>query len=125
MKKSFVAFACVYAMISIAYAAKPWDGSYSNLGGKYLIYSGKLGEESAPTSSDRKAAFAIHGLAAKSLFESIGPDLKNACGTSSGMRMRQRGDLDCAYDKTDRTSPYVCHFGINLQTGKSMIGSIC
>jgi len=79
----------------------------------------------APTSTDRKAAFVFHGEAAKSLFDSIGPDLKEACGTSSGLRVREKGDLDCVYDKDDRASSYVCHLGIDLRTGKSMHGSIC
>ena len=72
-----------------------------------------------------KAALSIEGDMAKALFESIGPDLKNACGASAEMRVREKGDLDCVHDKGDRASPYVCHIGINLRTGKSMRGSIC
>lgn len=113
------------AFISFAYAAQAWDGNFAAFKGEYLIYSGDLGEEAAPTPSDRKAAFLLQGEVARNLFESIGPDLKDACGTSSGMRVRQKGDLDCTYDKNSRSSPYVCHFGINLRTGKSMYGSIC
>jgi hypothetical protein len=113
------------AVFSLAYAAKPWDGSYAAFKGEYLIYSGDLGEEAAPIPGDRKAAFMVQGDVARNLFESIGPDLKDACGTSSGMRMRQKGDLDCTYDRISVSSPYVCHFGINLRTGKSMHGSIC
>lgn len=125
MKKPFVVILGTFVLFSMAYAAKPWDGSYTAFNGKYLIYSGDLGEEAAPTAVDRKAALTLHGTAAKNLFESIGPDLKDACGTSSGMRVRQKGDLDCTYDKDDQTSPYICHFGIDLRTGKSMHGSIC
>jgi len=113
------------ALFSLAYAAKPWDGTYAAFKGEYLIYSGNLGEEAAPTTADRKAAFMLQGEVARNLFESIGPDLKDACGTSSGTRVRQKGDLDCTYDKGTKSSPYVCHFGINLRTGKSTYGSIC
>jgi len=113
------------ALFSLAYAAKPWDGTYTAFKGEYLIYSGDLGEEAAPTPTDRKAAFMLQGEVARNLFESIGPDLKDACGNSSGMRMRQKGDLDCTYEKDSKPSPYVCHIGINLRTGKSMYGSIC
>lgn len=113
------------ALFSFAYAAKPWDGTYSAFKGEYLIYAGALGEEAPPSTADRKAAFALHGEVARSLFESIGPDLKNGCGASSGIRLRQKGDLDCTYDKGDNPAPYVCHFGIDLRTGKSMYGSIC
>lgn len=113
------------ALCSFAYAAKPWNGDYAAFKGEYLIYSGDLGEEAAPTTIDRKAAFMLQGDVAKNLFETIGPDLKDACGATSEMRIRQKGDLDCTYDKGAKSSHYVCHFGINLRTGKSMYGSIC
>ena len=125
MKKPGAVLVATVALVSLAGAAGPWDGAYSALRGEYLIYSGSLGETAAPTAGDRKAAFAIRGEAAKKLFESIGPDLEDACGASSGMRMRQKGDLDCFHDKANRESPYVCHFGIDLRTGKSIHGSIC
>jgi len=112
-------------LFSLAYAAKPWDGTYTAFKGEYLIYSGDLGEEAAPIPTDRKAAFMLQGEVARNLFESIGPDLKDACGTSSGVRMRQKGDLDCTYEKDSKSSPYICHIGIDLRTGKSMYGSIC
>jgi len=125
MKKFSAVILGAFALFSLANAAKPWSGTYTVFNGKYLIYSGDLGETAAPKPTDRKAAFVLYGEAAKNLFESIGPDLKDACGTSSGMRVRQKGDLDCTHDKDDRTSPYVCHLGIDLRTGKSMHGSIC
>ena len=125
MKLPTAAIICIAGLCSAAFAAKPWDGAYSDIKGAYLIYSGDLGEEAAPTSSDRKAALSIQGDMAKALFESIGPDLKDACGASADMRVREKGDLDCVHDKEDRASPYVCHIGINLRTGKSMRGSIC
>lgn len=125
MKRISLILLSATTLVSVAYAAKPWDGSYAKFSGEYLIYSGDLGEEAAPTASDRKAAFAFYGDAAKRLFESIGPDQKDACGATSGLRMRQKGDLDCIYDRDDRTTPYVCHVGIDLRTGKSMHGSIC
>lgn len=113
------------ALASLAYAAKRWDGGLAPINGEYLIYSGELGEAAAPTPGDRKAAFVVHGELARSLFDSIGPDLKDACGTPAGMRVRQKGDLDCAYDRNDAASPYTCRFGIDLKTGKSTYGSIC
>ena len=125
MKKLSAVTLGAFALFSLANAAKPWDGTYTVFNGKYLIYSGDLGEEAAPTPTDRKAAVVLYGEAAKHLFESIGPDLKDACGSSSGMRARKKGDLDCTYDKDDRASPYACQFGIDLGTGKSMHGAIC
>lgn len=125
MKMPTAAILCMTGLCSVVFAAKPWDGAYSDFKGAYLIYSGDLGEEAAPTSNDRKVALSIQGEMAKALFESIGPDLKDACGASAEMRVREKGDLDCVYDKANQASPYVCHFGINLRTGKSMRGSIC
>lgn len=113
------------ALGSLAWAAKPWDGRYAAFKGEYLIYSGELGEVAAPTPSDRKAAFVLHGEVARKLFDSIGPDLKDACGTPAGLRVRQKGDMDCSYDKDNQSSPYVCRFGIDLRTGKSTYGAIC
>ena len=125
MKKLSAVIFGSFALFSLAHAAKPWDGTFAGFNGKYLIYSGDLGETSAPKPTERKAALVLYGEAAKNLLESIGPDLKDACGTSAGMRVRQKGDLDCTHDKDDRTSSYVCHIGIDLRTGKSMPGSIC
>ncbi|WP_306397184.1 hypothetical protein [Telluria beijingensis] len=125
MKMPTTAILCFAGLCSVAYAAKPWGGTYTEFKGGYLIYSGALGEEAAPTMNDRKAALSIQGDMAKALFESIGPDLKDACGASADLRVREKGDLDCIYDKDERASPYVCHFGINLRTGKSIRGSIC
>ena len=114
------------SFFSLAYAAtQPWDGSYKSFKGRYLVYSGDLGEQQPPTRGDRKAAFMVQGEVAKDLFESIAPDLKDACGTLSGLRVRQKGHLDCTYDKGRPASPYTCHFGLDLRTGKSTAGSIC
>jgi hypothetical protein len=125
MKRLSGAIVGAVAMVTLAYAAKSWDGSYAAFRGEYLIYSGSLGEEAAPTPADRKAAFMVQGDVARHLFESIGPDQTNACGSSSSVHIRQRGDLDCVYDMANKRTPYTCHFGIDLRTGKSMYGSIC
>ena len=125
MKRKSAVIASAVATFSVAYAATSWDGSYAAFKGEYLIYSGSLGEEGPPTTTDRKAAFLFKGDVARHLFESIGPDRKDACGTESGLRIRQKGDLDCVYDKSEKSSPYTCHVGIDLRTGKSMYGSIC
>lgn len=123
-------FACVIAAISFSWladadATKPWDGSYTSFKGDYLIYSGDLGEQQPPTRADRKAAFVVEGPLAKELFDAIAPDLKNACGSMSGLRVRQKGHVDCTYDKDHPSSPYTCHFGLDLRSGKSTAGSIC
>jgi hypothetical protein len=127
MKKHLVLVAVATALCILARAddKKTWDGSYKPFQGQYLVYSGELGEQAVPTRTERKAAIMIEGLVAKELFDAIGPDLKDACGTLSGLRVRQKGDVDCTYDKDTPSAPYTCHFGFNLRTGKSIGGSIC
>jgi len=115
------------AMFSLAYASakKAWDGSYTQSTLHYLIYSNDLDEAQPPTRSDQRLSVAVTGELARQMFESIGPDLKLACGTTLGMRQRQRGDVDCSYDKDQPDSPYTCHFGIDLRNGKSIAGATC
>lgn len=115
------------AAFSLAYAntKKPWDGTYTPSTIHYLIYSSDLDEAQPPTVNDQRLSVAITGELAQQLFDSIGPDLRLACGTTLGMRQRQRGDVDCSYDKDQRSSPYTCHFGIDLRKGKSIAGATC
>ncbi len=70
-------------------------------------------------------SFMVEGQIAREMFESIGPDLKGACGASSGLRVRETGDVGCTYDKDNPASPYTCHFGLDLRTGKSILGATC
>lgn len=122
-----LALALATAAVSLAYATTntPWDGTYLPSTVHYLLYSNDLDEAQAPTRADRRLSVAMDGELAKQLFDSIGPDLKLACGTTLGVRQRQRGDVDCSYDKDQPTSPYTCHFGINLRNGKSIAGATC
>lgn len=119
--------AAAAAAVSLAYAGtkKVWDGNYAPSTIRYLIYSNDLDEAQAPRRADQRLAVAITGDLARQMFEAIGPDLKEACGTTLGMRQRQRGDVDCSYDKDQPKSPYTCHFGIDLRKGKSIAGSTC
>jgi hypothetical protein len=128
MKRSArVAILATAAIFSLAYAStkKIWDGTYTATTVHYLIYSNDLDEAQAPTRADQRLSVAVTGELAKQIFDSIGPDLKLACGTTLGMRQRQRGDVDCSYDKDQPSSPYTCHFGIDLRKGKSIAGATC
>lgn len=124
--KHIILIATAIGSASIAYAAakKNWDGSYTSATIHYLIYSNDLDEAQAPTPADQRLSVAVTGDLAKQIFDTIGPDLKVACGTTLGMRQRQRGDVDCSFDK-EQSSPYTCHFGFNLRKGKSIAGATC
>jgi hypothetical protein len=124
---SILVMAASAALFSAAYAGakNAWDGTYSPSTIHYLIYSNDLDEAQPPTRADQRLSVAVQGELAKQLFDSIGPDLKLGCGTTLGMRQRQRGDVDCSYDKDDPKSPYTCHFGIDLRNGKSIAGATC
>ena len=67
MKKYAMIFAGVTASMSlVAYAAqKTWDGSYASYTIHYLMYSGSISEEQAPTRSDQRLSFAVRGQLAK------------------------------------------------------------
>lgn len=60
---------------------------------EYTIYSGELGNEQAPSKSDRKLAIEINGPAAKDIFDSLYPDAKVTCSGEQGERLRSKGNL--------------------------------
>lgn len=100
----------------------PWDARPRPLKGDYQVYGGTLSEMLPPTAKDRKLAMMLGGPLAKDLFDQIGPDRKASCSDAPGYRERRRGDLTCTYT---RGEGYACYIGIDIATGKSMLGSIC
>lgn len=125
--KKCVALLIATSSFLLAHAGtdKPWDGTYTSYKGRYLSYSNELDEKQPPTRSDRKMAFMVEGQMAKEMYDAIGPDLKDACGASSRLRIREKGDVECTHDRDNPSSPYTCRFGLNLATGKSIAGSTC
>ena len=99
-------------------------GSYKQAIASYWIYGGGLGDPITPTSKDKKIAFSIEGDAAKQIFEAIGPDKKDACSEGGDTRFRSRDNenLICTRSKENT---YTCSFGFDLDSGKSIGGSIC
>lgn len=90
---------------------------------EYTIYSGSLGDEQAPTKTDRKLAVEITGEAAKEIFESLYPDVQGvSCSEEKGERLRRKGRVWCAYSPS---GGYRCFLGINLRTGESIAGGSC
>jgi hypothetical protein len=94
---------------------------YQVLNGRYVIYSGELGEQMAPTKEDRKLSLIIEGKPAKDIFDSMAPDDKNTCG-DEGARSRTKGNAWCTYQPR---RGYKCYLGLDLRTGKSIGGGMC
>jgi hypothetical protein len=87
-----------------------------------VIYGGGLGDPYAPTPENKRIAFSVKGKAAKQMFDAMGPDLKNVCGAEGGTRIREKDAVSCRFSKSDG---YICDFGFDLTTGKSIGGSVC
>ncbi len=99
-------------------------GPYKKAAAVYRIYGGSLGDPIAPKANDKKIAISLKGAAAKELFEAIGPDKHDECTTGSGDRVRHRDDENLSCIRT-KEGEYSCSFGFDLQTGKSIGGSLC
>jgi len=122
MKKFLASGICAITSLTIAYAGEKNDWwQYKSFKGSYLIYSNHLGEEQAPTQTERNASFMVTGAVAKDMFDSMYPDNKNGCSADPGYRERNKGNLSCTLDKDG----YTCHFGFNLRTGQSIAGASC
>lgn len=105
-------------------SAESDPGPYRKAETVYRIYGGSLGDPTAPTKGNRKIAFSIRGQAARELFDSIGPDRHDECTAGSGDRIRHRDNENVLCIRTNE-GEYACSFGFDLQTGKSIGGSLC
>ncbi|KAB8060429.1 hypothetical protein GCN74_09120 [Janthinobacterium sp. FT14W] len=112
------------ALLSLAYAKDNigWTWEYKPFKGAYLIYSGELGEQEAPTQNDRKLAIEVTGKLARDMFDSMSPDFKPTCSNEKGDRDRRKGNLYCTYHIGEE---YRCFIGLNLRTGKSIGAASC
>lgn len=117
--KHIVVLACT--LVGIGLASAEVADRYKPLKGEYSIYAGELGDQGAPTAKDRKISFIVTGAVARDMFESMGPDDKNACITA-GERSRSKQNVWCAFS---RKEGYTCYFGFDLRSGKSIPGGIC
>jgi hypothetical protein len=99
-----------------------WASPYRPLIGKYIIYSGDLGDQQAPTRDDRKLSFIIEGQAAKEIFNALPSDDKETCSGEKGARSRSKENVWCTFNPEDG---YTCYFGFDLRTGKSIAGGMC
>lgn len=112
------------ALLSLAYAAEQAHrpASYRPFKGEYVIYSGELDDQQAPTKDDRKLSFILDGQPAKDIFDAMPPDDKQTCSNEKSARSRTKGNVWCTYAPADG---YTCYFGFDLKTGKNIAGGIC
>jgi hypothetical protein len=68
--------------------------------------------------------FQITGKSAQAMFESIGPDRKDACVGEAGERTRWRDGQNLYCSRSPR-GEYRCNFGFDLRSGKSIGGIVC
>jgi len=121
MKKG-IAVIGVLLVACVTAIAADWAWEFKPINAQMAIYSGGLGDPIAPTPQDAKVSFHVQGKAARDLFDQMGPDAKNECGSDPKVRVRARERLQCIrYSKSD----YSCYFGFDLKDGKSIGGSIC
>lgn len=123
MRLPLPAYALLVAIPAVVLASD-WSFSYRPAAVRYAMYGNSLGDTMPPSSSDQKIAFEVTGRAAREIFDAIGPDLKDLCGSEPGVRFRSKDDEKISCTRT-REGDYTCYFGFDLQSGKSVGGSIC
>ena len=88
MRKHSLIAACLGVIVSFAAAVESgWEWHHKPINGIYGIYGGGLGDPVAPTKDDKKIMFSLRDAVAKDLFESIDPDVKDACTAGSKVRV--------------------------------------
>jgi hypothetical protein len=113
------AFSCFYSQ---AFAEVDLDYREARI--HYLMFGGDIGDPVQATDKDSKIAFSVEGKLAKKIFDSIGPDKKNLCTENDGSRFRSK-DHDKISCVKFKEGSYICYFGFDLKTGKSIVASIC
>jgi len=122
MKRILLIGITLSIIATLAHPALISTFSYQSFKGRYLIYGGGLGDPYTPTSKNKRIAYWIKGYAAQQMFNAISPDLRNVCGADGEQRIRQRAEIVCMSHMRDG---YSCNFGFDLQSGRSIGGSIC
>lgn len=100
------------------------EPGYTDAKVRYRIYGGGLGDPVEASERDAKIAFSIGGQAAAKMFKAMGPDIKDRCTDSAGVRVRAK-DGENVLCMRYRHGAYSCRFGFDLQSGKSVGGSVC
>lgn len=113
---------CLFGTAAVAAVGKPWIFEFKPVSGSYAIYGSGLGDPVAPTANEQKIAVVIKGKAARDIFDTIGPDVSDAClEKPDRIRKRDNDNFICMRVRGE----YSCKFGFDLVSGKSIGGSIC
>ena len=96
--------------------------TYKPMTASYEIFGGELDDSRPADAESSSIAIKIQGAAARAIFNSLGKDVKNACMSEPGERIRVKKDMTCFFSKKEG---YSCFLGFDLKTGKSKAGVIC
>lgn len=122
--KTLIASLTLALLIVPCTASTTNDTGHAKFSGVYRLYGGSLGDSVAPTRADSKIMFAIHGDAARDMFNAMAPDVRDECTAGSGIRMRKKNNENVVCIRS-KQGAYSCNFGFDLKTGKSIGGILC
>lgn len=129
MKKTIAAVLAAGGVVSLALAADTLGTWQPLQDSRYKIFSGEtVAYGEAPTAKDRKLSVVVKGLAAKEIFESIGPDAHEKCSPEKDDRERNKGAVQCMYTVKDANAAgtgYRCWIGVNLISGQGIPTASC
>lgn len=122
MRKATVAV--LLGLIVAAAGAAAWEFQYNDAAMKVAFYSNSLGDPAPVSRKDTKAAFQVEAEAAKTMFDALPKNQKDPCGAQPDTEYRAsvNGLLVCT--KASKEAP-VCSFGVDVNRGKLVAGSIC
>lgn len=70
--------------------------------------------------TERTMTITVQGLAAKEIFDSIGPDIRQICRQEKGDHERRKRGVNCTYGTQASSKGNRCWVGLNLWTGESI-----
>jgi len=121
MKKVAAAVLGACGVVSLAFAADTLGTWQPLKTASYKIFSGEsVADAQAPTATNRKLSIVVDGQAAKEIFDSIGPDERDACSSTKGDRERNNGAVQCMYTTNNPGKGYRCWVGVDLVNGKGI-----
>lgn len=127
LKPTLIIVSALCGLLAAKAAIAIWNYADKSFSGSYVIYGGYPDEREAhaPALGDAKVAFNVRGVAAKEIFDAIGPGraerapAQRACPEHPEIRVRERDALICRHSLKNG---YWCTVGFDLTTGLSTWG---